>query len=76
MGRTWNSRKDESFKSKPKTLKPGRRTRPEDAEDYDWRKDDSLSETDEKAKDDAFMDSVMATEETDEKITPEADDLP
>ena len=57
MGRSWTTRKDESFKSKPKTLKPGRKARPEDAEDYDWRKDDSLSETD-------------------EKITPEADDLP
>jgi hypothetical protein len=56
MGRTWESRKDDGFKSKPKTLKPGRRARPEEADDYDWRKDPTISETD-------------------EKITPEPDDL-
>ena len=49
MGRSWTTRKDESFKSKPKTLKPGRKARPEEAEDYDWRKDETLSETDEKS---------------------------
>ena len=57
MGRSWTARKDDSFKPKPKTLKPGRKARPEAADDYDWRKDDSLSETDEKS-------------------TPESDDLP